>query len=203
MFSLSYPFISVTLIGAGVLASCVATQSSSSLSLSKPEAYTILSAALKAFAARDETRSVSIVRFSHLPNPDLFKSCLQQSDESVNWHSAINNLQLQNMFAKTLESKFQVPFKYELSEEMEEIGGNRVPPPGKDHSEFIREEMAKLEKQSKEHFMQVQMSAPGVSDDGQVAIVYIAVSWSGGFEVLHKKENVWIAEPKPVCFWIS
>jgi hypothetical protein len=201
MFYLFRPFIGLSLVGAGILTSCVVAQSASSLN--KPEAYAILSEALKAFAARDEAHTVSIVRFTHLPNLDLFKSCLQHSDKSANWHSAIKNLQLGNVSTKTIEPKFHVPFRYELSEEMEEIGGNRVTPPGKDHLEFLREEMAKLEKQSKEHFMQVQMSAPGISDDSQVAIVYIAVSWSGAFEVLRRKDNAWIADPKPLCFWIS
>ena len=90
MFSLSRPFIWLSLAGAGILTFCVVAQSTSSLSfisLQKPEAYTILSEAVKVFAARDETRTVSIVGFTHLPNPDLFRSCLLESDESGNWHS--------------------------------------------------------------------------------------------------------------------
>jgi len=116
---------------------------------------------VKAFAARNEARTVSIVRFTHLPNPDVFKSCLQHSDDSANWQSAIKDLQLENASTKAIESKFDVPFKYELSDEMEEIGGTRPTPPGKDHFEFLREEVAKLEKQSSERFAQVQMSVPG------------------------------------------
>jgi len=133
MFYVFRPFTGLSLVGVCILMSCAVVPSTSSLK--KPEAYAILSEAMKAFAARDEARTVSIVRFTHLPNPDVFKSCLQHSDELANWHSAIKDLQLENASTKAIEPKFDVPFKYDLSDEMEEIGGTRPTPPGKDHFE--------------------------------------------------------------------
>jgi hypothetical protein len=63
--------------------------------------------------------------------------------------------------------------------------------------------MAKLDKRAHERFTQVEMSAPGFSDDGQIAIVYMAVSFGGHYKVLHKKDNSWEVDTKPLCGWMS
>jgi hypothetical protein len=79
----------------------------------------------------------------------------------------------------------------------------RPAPPGMSQQEFLEQQIAKLKRMAEEHYIQVQLSAPGISDDGQVAVVYIRISFAGEFEVLHKAGGKWTVEPKPMCAWIS
>jgi len=165
------------------------------------EDYTILDEALKDFALRQEAATVSIVRFTHLPVS--IHICLSRSYDSAQWQSAVKDLRAKNASIYVFDRKFNVPFEYLLSDEMEEVGGDRPTPPGKDHREFILEEISKLEQRSREHFTQVQMAAPGVSEDGQIALVYSAISYAGQVQVLRKKNDGWSVDPKPLCAWIS
>lgn len=182
--------------------SCAAAPPSTAVPLGNPELYIIYDEVLKEHARINEALTVSIVRFTQSKLPDLGR-CLARADSSQQWQFAVNDLRRQNVSTYVIEPKFEVPFKYELADQMEEVGGDRQPPPGKDHFVFLREEMAKLKKLSDERFTQVEMSVPGISDDHQVAIVYLAVSWGGGFHVLRKKENIWGVDTKPLCGWVS
>jgi hypothetical protein len=195
-------FILTSALCVALLCSCASAISSSSIPLKDPDAYAIFNETLKEQAERENALIVSIVRFTHLP--DLAVSCsMERTIDSGQLYSAVHDLRRKNASTYVIEPRFDVPFRYELVDKMEEVGGNRAAPPGQDKLEFLREQIAKLEERSQRRFTQVKMSAPGISDDGQVAIVYIAVSWAGGFRVLHKKGNMWIVEPQPVCPWIS
>jgi hypothetical protein len=194
--------ITTSVLCVAILSSCVRAISSSSVSLKDPDAYIIFNEALKEHAQQENALIVSIVRFTNLP--DRAARCsMERTIDSTQLHSAVYDLRRKNASTYVIEPMFDVPFKYELVDKLEELGGNRAPPPGQDKLEFLREQIGKLKEQSQRQFTQVQMSVPGISDDGQVAIVYIAVYWAGGFRVLHKKGNMWIVEPKPVCPWIS
>lgn len=184
------------------IATSLRAQSLTSISL-ETEAYSVLTEALKYFVRDDNPVTVSIVHLTKRP-AEISLSCLvDRTKTTPPLQSAANDLRRKNFLKFAIEPKFDLPFKYELADEMEEIGGTRNPPPGKDHFEFMREEMAKLDKRAQERFTQVEMSAPGFSDDGQFAIVYMAVSYSGGYLVLHKKDNSWEVDTLPLCSWIS
>lgn len=177
-------------------------QSLTSASL-EAEAYSALSEALRFFMREDDAVVASIIRFTKRPREFSLGCLVEHAQGSPQLRSAAADLRRKNFLKFVLEPKFDLPFPYELTDEMEQIGGARNPPPGKDRFEFMREEMAKLDKRMEERFTQVEMSAPGFSDDGQFAIVYIAVSYSGGYLVLHKKDNSWKVDTLPLCSWIS
>lgn len=212
MFFTRYPII-FFLFGILLLLACSPRLSSKNSESSKnfekvtkqrltQEAYAVYSEALKAYAAREKVLTVSIVRFTILRAGEE-EGCLDRAYDSKPWQSAIKDFRRKNTSAYTIEPKFDVPFKYELADEMEEIGGARVPPPGQSMIDFMNEQIAKLEKRERDHFTQVQLSAPGISDDGQIAVVYIEISYAGEFRVLRKKENTWTVDPNPLCDWIS
>jgi hypothetical protein len=165
----------------------------------------ILQEALKDYARRVEASTVSVVRYTDLPTVyklNLLPSCLTRAYDSDQWKSVLTNLQQKNASSYALNPKFDVPFQYQLAEDLDLIGGNRNPPLGQDRFEFLREQMAKLEEQSAKHYVQVQMSAPAISNDGQTALVYIAVSYGGEFIILNKKEDSWVVERR-LCSFIS
>ena len=176
---------------------CREAQSSTFVPL-ETETYSVLNKALQAFMVEDNSTTASIIRLTRRPSERL-STCLNQTSDTTQWRSAVDDLRRKNFLTFVIEAKFDVPFTYELADEMEEVGGARNPPPGKDHFQFLREEMEKLENREREHFTQVQVSAPGISDDGQVAIVYIAVSFGAHFKVLHKTKDSWSVDPKPLC----
>ena len=194
--------ITTSALCAALLCSCARVISSSSVPLKDPDAYAIFNETLKEHAQQENASIVSIVRVTNLP--DLAMRCsMERAIDSEQWHSAINDLRRKNTLTYVIEPMFEMPFRYELVDKMEEVGGDRATPPGQDRLEFLREQIAKLKEQSKRQFTQVQMSVPGISDDGQVAIVYIGVSWAGVLRTLHKEGHFWIVEPKPLCPWIS
>ena len=51
-------------------------------------------------------------------------------------------------------------------------------------------------------YTQVQLSAPGISEDGQLSIVYLAIAFAGDFRVLQKAGSKWIVQ-RTVCGWMS
>lgn len=150
----------------------------------------------------DNAVRVSIVRFTAKPSK-LLIPCLIEAGTTTQWQSAVNDLRRRSFSTFIIESKFEMPLKYELADTMEEIGGTRNPPLGKDKLQFLQEDMEKLESRTQARFTQVEVSAPGISDDGQLAIVYIAVSFGGHFIALHKTNSSWSVDPNPLCGWIS
>jgi len=162
------------------------------------EAYPIYNAVLSNYVQDDKQAIVSIVRFTRLASTD----CLAGIDPSPRWKSAVADLRRQNASTRTLERKFKLSFRYELADAMEQVGGARLPPPGKDPAEFFAEQIAQLEEMSRRHYIQVQLSAPGISEDGQMAIVYLAISFAGDFRVLRRAGSKWIVQGTQ-CGWIS
>jgi len=162
-------------------------QSSTPLPL-KTDDYVILREALNNFAARHKTLTLHIVRFTKLQGP---VSCPDEANVSMQLRSAFNDLRRQKFLTFVIEPKLDLSIEYELVDE------------------FTQEEtVEKLEQMMRGQVAQVQVSAPGMSDDGQVAIVSIADLWFrgkfGGFEykVLRKKDNSWIADTKMLCKWL-
>jgi hypothetical protein len=163
------------------------------------KAYAVYNALLREWVDGDKRATVSVVRFTHLGSTD----CLDDVERSARWKSAVADLRRRNAATYTIEPRFDLPFRYELADTMERVGGILPPPPGNDPGEFLREGMARLDDMSKRHFTQVALSAPGISADGQLAIVYLSVSFAGAFHVLHKSGTKWIVRPDPKCRWIS
>ena len=164
------------------------------------EAYAIYNVLLQDFAEHEKTKLLSIVRFT--TSPDTTCS-FEREFNTEQWQSALADLRHQNRVIHRLEPNFHLPFRHELSDSMQRVGGARLPPPGKDQLEFLREQMEILEKMDREGYSQVQLSAPGISTDGNVAIVYLAISFAGETRVLRKKNDRWIIDPRPLCAWIS
>lgn len=162
--------------------------------------YAIYDAVLKDFATSEKTKFLSIVR-STTP-PDGFCP-LEQNLDTEQARSAMADLRTKNKAATQLQPMFRLPFKYELADVMEPVGGARLPPPGQDALPFIQEQLAQLERMNREGYAQVQLSTPGISKDGSVALVYISVSFAGETRMLRKKRGVWVVEPRPLCPWIS
>lgn len=54
-----------------------------------------------------------------------------------------------------------------------------------------------------ESSLQIHLSAPGISKNHQVAVVYIALSFAGECFAMHKKDNRWIVDPEWLCPSIS
>lgn len=171
--------------------------------LTNTEFYRIYNEVLKNHALNNEARTVSIVRYTKPNLLDQVYACLARVDATPQWQSAVIDLQWRNTSRYVLDPKFDLPLRYELAEEMERVGGQVAAPPGKDVETWRSEQYAKLEQYVTEHFTQVEMSVPGVSEDGHLAIVYLAVSWAGGFHVLRKEADTWLIDDKPKCFWIS
>jgi hypothetical protein len=169
--------------------------------LRNPEAYAIYNEALKHCVASQKARTVSMVRYTTLDH--LMTHCLETADKSTQLRSAVADLRSENSSAYGIEPKFDIPFTYELADEMEQIGGTRPAPPGMTQSDFLQQQIRKLEQRARAHFTQVQLSAPGISHDGRVAAVYIRISYAGKFLVLHKNGGMWSVDPHPLCWWIS
>ncbi|TXH02208.1 MAG: hypothetical protein E6P95_00360 [Candidatus Moraniibacteriota bacterium] len=171
--------------------------------LNNAEFYKIYDEVLKKHALDNSARTVSIVRYTRPNLLDQVYACLARVDATPQWQSALIDLQRRNTSRYLLEHKFDLPLRYELAEEMERVGGQLAAPPGKDVETWRHEQDAKFEQYITEHFTQVEVSVPGVSEDGHLAIVYLAVSWAGGFQVLRKEADTWLIDEKPKCFWIS
>jgi len=163
-----------------------------------PEAYAVYDALLSNYVEGDKQATVSIVRFTRLGSTD----CLTEIDRSARWKSAVADLRRRNASTHSLERKFNLPFRYELADAMEQVGGARLPPRGKDPAEFFAEQIARLEEMSRRHYIQVQLSAPGISEDGQLAIVYMAISFAGDFRILQRAGSRWVVQ-RIQCGWIS
>jgi len=169
---------------------------------SKPaDDYGIYDAALKAVVGGDKRTQMSIVRFTALTE-DGVGDCLDKASSTPQWKSVVADLRQRNVVPRTLESRFGLPFKYEMADELEVVGGARVGPPGQDRRAFLAEQAEKLERMERMHYVQVQLSVPGVSSDGLRSIVYVAVSYAGVFIGLRKKDARWV-EAREVCRWIS
>jgi hypothetical protein len=163
-----------------------------------PEAYPVYNAVLTHYVEGDKQAIVSIVRFTNLESTD----CLDHIERSRRWKSAVADLRSQNASPQTIERRFDLPFRYELADSLETVGGARLPPPGKSFAEFIAEQIARLEDMDKRHYVQVQLSAPGISQDGQLAIVYLAISFAGGFRILRRSGSKWVVQ-RQECGWMS
>jgi len=162
-------------------------------------AYAIYNVLLTDWVHGDPRATVSVVRLTSLGSTE----CLAEGKRSRQWKSAVADLRRRNASASSIEAKFTLPFQYELADRMERVGGILPPPPGKDPAEFIREDMAKLADMGRRHYTQVQLSTPGISADGQLAIVYISTSFSGEFHILRRAGTTWTVQPAPECHWIA
>jgi hypothetical protein len=162
-------------------------------------AYAIYNVVLTHWVDGDPRATVSVVRFTRLGPTE----CLAEGRRSRQWKSAVADLRRRNASASSIEAKFTLPFQYELADRMERVGGILPPPPGKDPAEFLREDMATLADMGRRHFTQVQLSTPGISADGQLAIVYVSISFSGEFRVLRRAGTTWTVQPAPECHWIA
>src|SRR5699024_9850255 len=97
----------------------------------------------------------------------------------------------QNEVTHVLTNKFDLPFKYKLVDKLIPVGGVRAPPKGVPYDTFIKNQLSKLKAMMKEHRSQVKFSVPGISTNGNIAIVYMANSFSGGFWTLKKHNGKW------------
>ncbi|MGH8123207.1 MAG: hypothetical protein ACREPT_10605 [Rudaea sp.] len=160
--------------------------------------YAIYSAALR-FDARD-SRKLGILRTTIPVGPE----CGNGAGMSPQVSEAMADMLRRSRKAQKLEAKFDLPFQYKFVDELEQVGGARPPPPGKSDAEFAEEQIAKLQKRIDEGYTEVALSLPGVSNDQSVAVVYIAISFSGSGYVLHREAGKWLVDPrKTFCNWIS
>jgi hypothetical protein len=165
------------------------------------DAYPIYDAVVKAYAGREEAKTVSIVRFTKLDN---WGDCrLGDAFDTDAWKEAVADLRRRNEKSFVLESKLRVPVTIELADAMEQVGGTELPPPGESELEVLRKRTARLDQMIRDHNVQIRLSAPGVSRDGRVAVVFLAVSFAGEFFALRKEEGEWKVERVPACSWIS
>lgn len=166
----------------------------------KDDDYMIVGEVLKNNGKEMSLQWVSVVRFTRRP---ARIDCLKDQDTSAQWQSAVMDLEAKNSSIFVVESKFDLPFRYELADELKPVGYTLDPPPGKDREEFAKETREEFRKRREEGYTQLQFSAPGVSTDGNTAIVYSAVSYAGQYNVLYKRDNVWVMDIRPLCGWIS
>jgi hypothetical protein len=164
------------------------------------DAYPIYNAVLTDHVGADPQATLSIVRSTAVPD---LSNCIARARNSAQWASAVSDLRRRNTSSSTIEEKFALPFKWELADSMEPVGGLRPPPPGKDPVEFLREQTAALEDMGRGHYSQVQLSVPGISADGQLAIVYLQISFAGDFRVLQQTNATWTVKAPPLCGWIA
>lgn len=167
----------------------------------RPDDYGIYNAALTAFVSGDKRTQMSVVRLTKMAE-DGIGDCLDKASSTPQWRSAVADLRQRNIEARTLEPRFTLPFKYDMADELEVVGGARAGPLGQARQAFLAEQIEKLERMERMHYVQVQLSLPGVSADKQRAVVYVAVPYAGVFVGLRKKGNRW-AEAREVCSWIS
>jgi len=167
----------------------------------REDVYPILNEVVKEYATRQGAATVSIVRFTKVLEPSWCS--LSDSDASSALREAFEDLWRNNTRPLLVEAKLDVPMKYELADSMETVGGARTAPPGRDPREYLREQIAKLERMRAEQYIQVQLSAPGVSQDRKTAVVYIAMSYTMEFIALRKTGSRWTIEQTRLCGLIS
>lgn len=143
---------------------------------------------------------ISIVRFTHRPGRI---DCITNYARALEWQSAVGDLKAKNASIFLIERKFDLPFRYELADEMKPVGYMLEPPPGMSRDEFANQAREEFRKRDEEGYTQVQFSVPGISTDGNMAIVYSAVSCAGTYNILYKRDNRWVVDTEPVCGWIS
>ena len=162
--------------------------------------YAIYDAVLVKYIVHKKDADVSIVETTDYEPP--FVDCSLNAHESGQWKSALADFEAQNKITHSLTDKFHLPFRYKLVDKLIPVGGARMPPKGVPFDVFLKQQLAELKDMIKNHRSQVQVSVPGVSLLGDLAIVYMANSFSGGFWVLRKHGVSWEVKG-PACSWMS
>jgi hypothetical protein len=95
-------------------------QSLTAISL-EVEAYSVLSEALEAFVRGEDPVTVSIVRFTKRPGEGSLNCVVEYAKKTPPLQSAVDDLRRRNFLKFSIEPNFDLPFKYELADEMEEM----------------------------------------------------------------------------------
>lgn len=182
------------------LVGCGASRHDNVVSIAIPhdDIYPIYDAVLRMDA--EQTRKLGIARKT------TTETCTSAGTNGMTSQAAeaVENLRLRNKQPTMLEDRFHLPFPHVFVESLEQVGGARLPPPGKSFEEFLEEEQGKLQKQIDEGYSEVQLSLPGFSKDGATAAVYVAISFAGSGYILHRQADQWVVDPRQkFCEWIS
>jgi hypothetical protein len=185
----------------GTLVSCASSINiEGARQIESQEIYAVYNALLESYAIDSDLKSLSIVRNT---TPGFDEECLKDASDEAQFLSAVTSFESNNRINHELLPSFNLSFPYELAEALEQVGGARTPPDGQNYEDFLKEQLAKLQKRIDEGYTQIVLSAPGISSDGSIAIVYVGLSYGGGYYALHKTGKRWSVGQSLKCGWIS